>query len=479
MSAIALKVKTTPRPKSRLAVEIAVPAERCQANYDAAINRLSRTVNLPGFRKGKVPRAVLLQQIGLVRIRASALESLVDAVWREALEQESIEPLCEPELSGEFETLLENFQPSEALTLTLETDVAPKPTLKATKDLKAEAEIATFDPNKVDELIEQSRKQLATVVPVENRPAAMGDIAVISFKGTYQDDGSEIEGGSSESMDVELKDGQMIPGFVEGVIGMALDDEKTINCQFPDDYSKEDARGRQANFVINLKDLKTQELPDLNDSFAQQSSDKASLKELREDLEERLKEDAKQRHRNNRHDALLEALVEQLEVDLPETLVQQEIRNLVEQTASQFAQQGIDVKSMFTPELVRSLMESSRPEAEERLRRSLALTALAEAEDIKVEDSEINSKVKEVSRELSGERDIDPQRLHQAVSEDLLKDKLMDWLEENNTITEKEPENEAKPTKPTTKGKDNKAKSTKTKTSKSKTEKPVSGKNKS
>ncbi|MFL0783875.1 MAG: trigger factor, partial [Prochlorococcus sp.] len=225
---------------------------------------------------------------------------------------------------------------------------------------------------------------------------------------------------------------------------------------------------RQANFVINLKDLKTQELPDLNDSFAQQSSDKASLKELREDLEERLKEDAKQRHRNNRHDALLEALVEQLEVDLPETLVQQEIRNLVEQTASQFAQQGIDVKSMFTPELVRSLMESSRPEAEERLRRSLALTALAEAEDIKVEDSEISAKVKEVSRELSGERDIDPQRLHQAVSEDLLKDKLMDWLEENNTITEKEPENEAKPTKPSTKGKDSKAKSTKTKTSKSK-----------
>ncbi|HGY5553867.1 MAG TPA: trigger factor family protein, partial [Prochlorococcus sp.] len=116
MSATALKVKTTPRPKSRLAVEIAVPAERCQANYDAAINRLSRSVNLPGFRKGKVPRAVLLQQIGLVRIRASALESLVDAVWREVIEQESIDPLCEPELSDGFETLLENFQPSEALT---------------------------------------------------------------------------------------------------------------------------------------------------------------------------------------------------------------------------------------------------------------------------------------------------------------------------------------------------------------------------
>ena len=478
MSATALQVKTTQKPNSRLAVEVAVPAERCQANYEAAVTRLSRTTNLPGFRKGKVPRAVLLQQIGPVRIRATALESLVDAVWREVLEQESIEPLCEPELSGGFDALLESFQPSEALTLTLETDVTPTPKLKATKGLQAEAEVVTFDPSKVDELIEQSRKQLATLVPVESRPAAIGDIAVVSFSGTY-DDGSAIEGGSSESMDVDLEDGQMIPGFVEGIIGMNLGDEKTVDCHFPDDYSKEDARGRKASFVINLKELKTRELPDLDDAFAQQSSDKATLEELRNDLEQRLQEDAKRRDRSNRHDALLEALTEQLEVDLPNTLVQQEIRNLVEQTASQFAQQGMDVKSMFTPELVRSLMESSRPEAEERLRRSLALTALAESEDLKIEESEISAKVKEVSRELSGERDIDPARLRQAVSDDLLKDKLLDWLEDNSTITEKVLESEAKTSKPAAKSKGSKTKSTKTKTNKAKTEKPASDKTKS
>ena len=478
MSATALQVKTTQKPNSRLAVEVAVPAERCQANYEAAVTRLSRTINLPGFRKGKVPRAVLLQQIGPVRIRATALESLVDAVWREVLEQESIEPLCEPELSGGFDALLESFQPSEALTLTLETDVTPTPKLKATKGLQAEAEVVTFDPSKVDELIEQSRKQLATLVPGESRPAAIGDIAVVRFSGTY-DDGSAIEGGSSESMDVDLEDGQMIPGFVEGIIGMSLGGEKTVACHFPDDYSKEDARGRKASFVINLKELKTRELPDLDDAFAQQSSDKATLEELRNDLEQRLQEDAKRRDRSNRHDALLEALTEQLEVDLPNTLVQQEIRNLVEQTASQFAQQGMDVKSMFTPELVRSLMESSRPEAEERLRRSLALTALAESEDLKIEESEISAKVKEVSRELSGERDIDPARLRQAVSDDLLKDKLLDWLEDNSTITEKLLESEAKTSKPATKSKGSKTKSTKTKTNKAKTENPASDKTKS
>ncbi|MFL0769333.1 MAG: trigger factor [Prochlorococcus sp.] len=440
MSASALKVKTESRPSSRMAVEVAIPAERCQASYDAAVSRLSRSVNLPGFRKGKVPRAVLLQQIGVERIRASAIEDLVEVVWKEALNQESIEALGQPELNDGFDKLLEQFKPGEGLTITLETDVSPTPKLKSTKGLKAEAETVTFNPERVNEMLEESRRELATLVPVEDRAAAIGDVAVLQFKGSYSDDGSAIEGGSADSMDVDLEKGRMIPGFIEGVIGMAIGDQTTVECQFPDDYANEDARGKKASFEINLKDLKTRELPELNDEFAKQSSDKSNLAELRSDLEQRLKDDAERRDRSNRHDALLKALVEQLEVELPETLVQQEVRNLVEQTAGQFAQQGMDVKSLFTPDLVRNLMESSRPEAEERLRQSFALNALAEAEDLKVEDSAIDTKLKEVKQQLSGERDIDPQRLRQAVIDDLLQEKLLGWLEENSTVTAKDPE---------------------------------------
>ena len=475
MSAASLKVKTTSRPGSRLAVEVAVPAERCKESYEAAVSRLSRTINLPGFRKGKVPRAVLLQQIGPLRIRATALESMVDGIWREAIEQEKIEALGQPDLTDGFEKLLDAFDPSKELTVTLETDVAPVPKLKSTKGLKAEAESVSFDASKVDEMIEQSRRQMATLVPVENRAAATGDVAVVGFAGTYSDDGSAIEGGSADSMDVELEDGRMIPGFVEGIVGMAIGDEKTVECQFPEDYPKEDARGRKASFVINLKDLKTRELPELDDAFAKQASDKETMAELRADLEQRLKDDAENRQKSNRHDALIAALVEQLEVELPESLVQQEVRNLVEQTAGQFAQQGMDVKSLFTPELVRNLMESSRPEAEERLRRSLALSALAEAEDLKVEDGDIDAKVKEVKKQLAGQGDIDPQRLRDAVIDDLLRDKLLGWLEDNSTVTEKAPEaDDTKPAKKpaakkpaTKKSGETKAKSTKAKADKS------------
>ena len=439
MSAAALKVTTESRPGSRLAVTVTLPGARTKAGYEDAITKLSRSINLPGFRKGKVPRTVVVQQLGSVRIKATALESLVDAAWRDAIKQESLEPISQPDLSDGFEGLLENFKPGDDVSFTLEADVAPTPKLKSTKGLKAEFETVAYDASRVDAMLEDSRKQLATVVPVEGRAAEKGDIAVLGFKGTYSDDGSEIEGGSADSMDVDLEHGRMIPGFIEGVIGMKAGESKTVDCQFPDDYPKEDARGRKAAFEIELKDLKTRELPELDDAFAKQASEQETLADLRKDLEQRLKDDAERRQTSNRRDALVAALVEQLEVELPEALIQQESRNLLEQTAAQFAQQGMDVKSLFTPDLVRNLMQNSRPEAEERLRRSFALTALAEAESISVDDKAVDAKVEEVKKELSADAKIDPARLRQAVMDDLIQEQLMSWLEENSTLTEKAP----------------------------------------
>ena len=351
-------------------------------------------------------------------------------------------------MDGGFEALLERFEPGKELSLTLEMDVEPTPSLKATKGLQTEAESVSFDPARVDELIEQSRRQLATLVPVEKRAAEAGDVAVISFTGTYADSGEAISGGSAEAMEVELEDGRMIPGFVEGIIDMKPGDSKTVACQFPEDYPQEDSAGRKASFEISLSELKTRELPALDDAFAQQASDKQTLAELRADLEERLKDDAERRNESNRHDALLAALVEQLEVELPETLVQEEIISLLEQTAGQLAQQGMDVKKLFTPQLIQSLRETSRPEAEERLKRSLALKALASTEQIEVAADEIEAKVKELSRGFSDSSRIDPASLRQAVQEDLMREKLMGWLESNSTITEKAADDaEAKPKK--------------------------------
>merc|ERR1712072_736320 len=292
------------------------------------------------------------------------------------------------------------------------------------------------------ELIEQSRAQLATKVPMGDRAAKKGDIALVSFKGSFLDDGKEIEGGSADSIEIELEEGRMIPGFIEGVIGMNIKDEKILKCEFPKDYHQEEAKGRKAEFNVSLEDLKIKELPELNDEFAKQASDKENMTELRADLEKRLKEDTDRKQAKNRQDSLLQALVKELEVELPKSLIDQEVRVIVEQTAQNFAQQGIDVKSMFTPELVKSLMDSSKGEAEKKLRQKLALNALAKLEKIEVSENEINSKLKEIEGDikLSKEKNIDADRLKEAVTDDLLQEKLFVWLEENNTVVEKPPE---------------------------------------
>ena len=456
----ALKVKTSSLPGSRLALEVGVPAGRCKASYEAAVERLSRSVRLPGFRKGRVPKPVLLQQIGPLRVKASALEDLVDSVLRDAVEQEKVEVLGQPSLSGNFEELLEKFDPAKELVVTLEMDVAPTPTLKSTKGLSAEAESVAYDPARVDELLDQSRRQLATLVPVSDRAAAMGDVAVVSFSGVFSDDKSAIEGGSANGLDVELEEGRMISGFVEGVVGMKPGDKKDVDCQFPDDYPEETCRGRKALFSISLDELKGRELPALDDAFAQQASDKKTLSELREDLESRLRQDAEQRQKNNRHEALLKALVDQLEVELPESLIKEEINSLLQETAAQMAQQGMDVKKLFTPETVQNLAQASRGEATERLQRSLALKALAKAEGISVADKDLEAKIKEVSAGFSDTNKIDPQRLRDAVAEDLLRETLLSWLEENAKLTMVDPASEDKPAK-ASKAKSSKAKAEK------------------
>tara|TARA_Y100001968_G_scaffold333874_1_gene400403 strand:+ start:19457 stop:20842 length:1386 start_codon:yes stop_codon:yes gene_type:complete len=461
MSAAELKVTTSAIPESRLAIHLEVPANRCLTSYEEAISRLSKSINLPGFRKGKVPRAVILQQVGMARVKASALEKLVEMAWKEALEKQQIMPLCEPELKDGFEALLEKFDPKESLVFTLETDIAPTPKLKSTKGLSALAEEIEFNDKKIDDLIEESRKQLATIVPISDRPASKGDIAVISFEGKFED-GTAIDGGSSESLDVELEKGKMIPGFVEGIVGMNLNDEKIIKCEFPKDYPQEEARGKKATFEVKLNDLKIRELPKLDNSFAKQASEKSTMKELRADLEKRLKEDHERKSLMSRQEALLKALIKELDVEIPKSMIDQEIRNMIEDTARRFAEQGMDVKSMFTQEIVNSLIKSSKSEAIENVKKSLALSALANQESINIKEDEVDKKFQEVIKDISTEKNIDENKLRDMIKEDLEKEKALEWLESNNTVEVQSKAKEIKTPKINSKKNGNLKKPTKT-----------------
>lgn len=437
MTKQSLIIKTKPLPQSRLAIELEIPSDACKSILDETINTISRSAKIPGFRAGKIPKQVLIQRIGITQLYASALEKIIDRSWKEALKTESIEPLCEPELEDGFESLLKKFNPEKNLKLILQTDVTPELKLKKTKGIKVSVKKNKFDPKSIEEALEKSRDQLANIVPVENRAAKMGDIAVIKFEGIYKDSKEKIEGGSSESMDLELLENKMIPGFVEGIVGMKINSKKKLNLKFPDDYTNQEAKGKEAIFEINLKDLKAKELPDLNDEFAKQSANKQTLKELKEDLEKQLKDNFEKAQKNIKVEALIDALSKELDTEIPKSLIDIEVRNNIEQTAQRFAQQGIDIKSTFTPELVQSLAESSRPQAEQNVIKGLALKALAEKENIKIDDNEVNLRMKEFEMEIEkSPSKIDIEKLKDAIEKDILQEKLIAWLEENSQIEE-------------------------------------------
>merc|ERR1712010_125625 len=271
-------------------------------------------------------------------------------------------------------------------------------------------------------------------------------------------------GGSSDSMDLELEKNKMIPGFVEGIVGMKIDDNKTLTLKFPEDYSHEESRGKEAIFEVSLKDLKEKELPELNDDFAKQSGNKDSLKELKKDIEKQLKENFDNTQKNIKVEALMDALSKELDAEIPKAMIDIEVRNNIEQTAQRFAQQGMDIKSTFTPELVKSLAESTRPQAEKNVQRNLALKALSEREKITVDDEEIDQKMKEYEDEISkSPKQIDIQKLKDVVRNDLLQEKLITWLEENSAVKEINEKATKLTTKTTTKATTKKGVQTKSK----------------
>jgi trigger factor len=438
-----MKVTQEKLPDSQLGLEIEIPGELSQQVYDQTLSKLSREVSLPGFRKGKVPRHILVQRLGSGRIKATAIEDLIQKGLDQAIDKEKIEALGNYQLKSSFDDLIAAFEPGKPLSFAAAVDVPPTPSLKGYKGISVKAEEVKYDPDRVDKVLADYQKQLATLVPVEGRAAQADDVATIDFKGHLDlpedaeagAEPEEIPGGSAEDFQVELGEGKFIPGFIEGMMGMKVDETRKVPATFPEDYPQEEVAGKQASFEITLKELKTRELPELNDDFAQEVSDFDTLQELRESLEKRYKDEADQKTKENKQEALSKAMAALLEVELPETMVQRESNQLLTQTLMRLSDQGMDVNKIFNQELADQFRKQVRPEAIERLKRTLSLGEVAKAESIAVDDAAVQAKMDEVLENTTQDQaNIDLDRLRGVVKEDLLKDAIMDWLEANGTV---------------------------------------------
>lgn len=436
-----MKVTQEKLPASQIGLEIEITPEKTKETYEKVVKNLASTANIPGFRKGKVPRQILLQRLGVTRIKAAALEELIQYGIEQALEQEQIQALGQPQLRSSFEELINNYEPGKPLTFAASVDVPPEPNLGEYTSLQVKAEEVKYDPEQVDKVLESERQEMATLIPVEGRSAQIGDVAVVDFKGVVvasegEDETAEpqpIPGGEATDFQLEMQDDKFIPGFVTGIVGMNPGETREVSAQFPDPYANEDLAGKPAVFTVTIKELKEKELPELNDDFAQEVSEYESLADLRSSLEERFQKEAEQKTKANKQEALLGELLKQVEVDLPESMIQQEVDAMLTQTAMRLSQQGLDIKKLFTQDVIPQLRERSRGEAVERIKRSLALREIGKRESIQVSEGEIDARAQELLEQYA-EKDVDQERLREVVENELLTEKIIDWLLERSTV---------------------------------------------
>ncbi|MFO5527975.1 MAG: trigger factor [Cuspidothrix sp.] len=436
-----MKVTQEKLPASQIGLEIEITPEITKQKYEQVIKNLTSTLNIPGFRKGKVPRQILVQRLGIPRIKAAALEEIIQEGIDKAIKQEAITAIGQPQLRSSFDDLITNYQPGEPLTFVAAVDVVPEVQLKEYTGLQAKAEEIKYDPTQIDNIIEEQRQKLATLVPVEGRAAEINDVAVIDFKGVIakaegEDPDTEptpIPGGEGTDFQVELQEDKFIPGFVLGIVGMNPGETKEVAAQFPDPYGNEELAGKPALFTITLKELKTKELPELDNDFVQEISDFETVEQLRTSLEERYQQEAADKTKENQQEALLTELLNHVEVDLPTTFIDQEVDAMLTQTAMKLSQQGIDVRKLFTQDVIPQLRDRSKPEAIERLKRSLALQEIGKRESIAVTSEEVQARVIELMAEYA-DQELDENRLRGVVEEEMLTKKIVDWLLEHSSV---------------------------------------------
>lgn len=432
-----MKVTQEKLPDSRIGLEIEIPGEKSQSTYDTVVKNLARTANIPGFRKGKIPRQILIQRLGSSYLKAATLEELLQTSIKDAISQEKIESLGSPSLRSNFEELVQTFTPGVPLTFSIAVDVPPTVTLGEIESITVQAEETLYDPQQVEDWLQERRETQATLIPVEDRPAALGDVAIVDYQ-AYRlletgERGEAIDEIHGTDFKVELEEGRFVTGIVEGIIGMALDENKDVEASFPEDYPLEAVAGDTVIFNVTLKEIKAKELPELDDDFADEVSDYATLAELRESLEKRYQEEAADKTKASIHDAILKELVKVCRVDLPDTLVQEETGRVLTQTAMQMEQMGLDVRRLFTEEMIPQLRENARPEAIERLQQSLILLEIAKINAIQPDPEALQARIDEVRAQFKGQA-IDETKLQTVITEEMTQTQVLDWLQEKVTV---------------------------------------------
>lgn len=384
---------------NRVKLEIEVAAPDVDTALAKSYRQVVKKINLPGFRKGKVPRRILESRFGPEILHEDALEMLVPDAYEAALEEADLDPINNPE----FELL--QIEESKPLIFNAVFEVLPPVELGEYRGLEVEQEKAEVDDIQIDHHLYMLREQNARLVPREEGSVNKGDLVQIDFKGYVE--GELFEGGEAEDYSLEIGSGSFIPGFEDQLIGAVQDEKREIKVTFPEHYRKEDIAGKEATFKVVVKQIKEKQLPELDDEFVKEVSEFETLAEMKADLKEKLLKNAEDQSRAKLEEVLIEKVSAAAAVEPPKILVDRQIDRMVGDLENYLRYQGMGLDQFLelSGKDKDEVREERREEAEKRTKANLVLDAIAKKEGITADDSELKEKIEEIATTYNDDPD--------------------------------------------------------------------------
>ncbi|MBR7553437.1 trigger factor [Allobacillus sp. GCM10007491] len=413
---------------------VEVDEKKFDSALDQAFKKVSKDVQVPGFRKGKVPRPIFEQRFGVESLYQDAVDIILPEAYSEAIDEVEITPVDQPEVD------IEQIEKGKPFIFTATVTVKPEVKLGEYKGLEVEDKKASVTDEDVNDELKTLQEKQAELVVKEEGQVEEGDTVVIDFEGYL--DGEKFEGGSAENHSLEVGSQSFIPGFEEQLVGKSAGEETEIKVTFPEDYQAEELAGKEATFKVNIHDIKYKEVPELDDEFAKDVDDDVeTLDELKEKTKQRLIDEEENEIENQKRETLINKASENSEIDIPQAMVDNELDRMVQEFEQRLQMQGMTMEmyTQFSGQTEDDLKEQMKEDARKRVQTSLTLEAIAETEQLEATEEDVDKQLEDMASQYQMEVDQLRQMLGgntDALKGDLKLQKAIDFLLENAKLVE-------------------------------------------
>ena len=383
---------TVERVENEATLKITAPAAEVNAGYKKAVQKIADQANIPGFRKGKAPRAIIEMHYGKEAVKQEAFEIVANKAYSEALDQEKLIPVSDPKVEES------TFEEGKDMELTIKVTLKPEPELGEYKGLHVEKKEVEVTDEQVDAQIKDMMGHDAKmVVAEEGAVIEKGDFAIIDFAGTV--DGEPFSGGEGKGYPLEVGSNSFIPGFEDQLVGLSKGDSTDVEVTFPEDYFVKDLAGKEAIFKVNIQDVKRKELPELNDEYVASKTDFKTVEELRANYKERMQKAAEANAKAEYEHELIDLAVANAKFSVPEIMIEDKISQMVEEMkmSLESRKMSLDMYMQYTGLDMAKIRENQRPVAEENVKTDLVLDAIAKGEDIQVDMADVDAEIAAIS----------------------------------------------------------------------------------